>query len=86
MVANSLRHSYQFTLVYTDVTYHLSVLGPSTEVVWTEKVEPGTNIESLMTEGKLASTTAGVGIPRHANHIKAQSAGRPSGKGAVVWI
>lgn len=28
MVANSLHHSYQFTLVRTDVTYHLSVLGP----------------------------------------------------------
>lgn len=39
-----------------------------------------------MTEGKLASTTAGVGIPGHANHIKAQSAGPPSGKGAGVWI
>lgn len=33
MEANRLRHSYQFTLVYTDVTHHLSVLGPSTEVV-----------------------------------------------------
>lgn len=52
----------------------------------TETVGPGTNIEWLMTEGKLAPTTAGAGTPGQAHHIKAQPAGLPSGKGAVVWI